>query len=63
MSGEPKFVTLSLYLGEITTLFNNKGDSNIHCAAAVMGMLPLIILYIIMQKYFIEGVAMGGEKE
>ena len=63
LSGEPKFVTLSLYLGEITTLFNNKGDSNIHCAAAVMGMLPLIILYIIMQKYFIEGVAMGGEKE
>lgn len=63
LSGEPKLVTLSLYLGEITTLFNNRGDEGIHCAAAVLGMLPLIVLYIIMQKYFIEGIAMGGEKE
>lgn len=63
LSGEPQLVTLSLYLGEITTLFNNTGDESIHCAAAVLGMLPLIILYIFMQRYFIEGIAMGGEKE
>lgn len=63
LSGDYELVTLSLYLGEITKLFNSTGDENIHCAAAVLGMLPLIILYIIMQRYFLEGIAMGGEKE
>ncbi len=63
LDGEKSLVTLAFYLGEITTLFNTRGQENIHCAAALLGMMPLIVLYIVMQKYFIEGVAMGSEKE
>lgn len=63
LQNQPKFVTLQLYLSEIRSLFPNAGSENIYCAAAILGMLPLVIIYCIMQKYFIEGVTAGGVKE
>lgn len=63
LQNQPKFVTLQLYLSQIRNLFPTAGSENIHCAAAIMGMLPLIIFYCILQKYFIEGIAVGGVKE
>lgn len=63
LQNEPKFVTLQLYLSEIRSLFPNTGSENIYCAAAILGMLPLIIIYCFMQKYFIEGVSAGSVKE
>lgn len=63
LQNEPKFVTLQLYLSQITSLFPNIGSENIHSAAAILGMLPLIIIYCFLQKYFIEGVAAGSVKE
>ena len=63
LQNEPKFVTLQLYLSQIRGLFPNAGSENIYSAAAILGMLPLVIIYCCMQKYFIEGVASGGVKE
>lgn len=63
LQNQPKFVTLQLYLSEIRSLFPTAGSENIYCAAAILGMLPLVIIYCCMQKYFIEGVAVGGVKE
>ena len=63
LQNQPKFVTLQLYLSQIKALFPNAGSENIHSAAAILGMLPLIIIYICMQKYFIEGITVGGVKE
>lgn len=63
LQNEPKFVTLQLYLSQIRGLFPNAGSENIYCAAAILGMLPLVIIYCCMQKYFIEGVSAGGVKE
>lgn len=63
LQNEPKFVTLQLYLSQITSLFPSIGSENIHSAAAILGMLPLIIIYCFLQKYFIEGVTAGGVKE
>lgn len=63
LQNQPKFVTLQLYLSEIGSLFPNAGSENIHCAAAVLGMLPLVVIYCLLQKYFIEGIATGGVKE
>ena len=63
LQNEPKFVTLQLYLSQIRGLFPNAGSENIYSAAAILGMLPLVIIYCCMQKYFIEGVATGGVKE
>lgn len=63
LQNQPKYVTLQLYLSQITTLFPNEGSENIYCAAAILGMLPLILIYCILQKYFIEGVSSGSVKE
>lgn len=63
LQNQPKFVTLQLYLSQIRSLFPNAGSENIYCAAAILGMLPLIVIYCCMQKYFIEGVSAGGVKE
>ena len=63
LQNQPKFVTLQLYLSEIRSLFPNAGSENIYSAAAILGMLPLVIIYCFMQKYFIEGVTVGGVKE
>lgn len=63
LQNQPQFVTLQLYLSEIRSLFPNAGSENIYSAAAILGMLPLVIIYCCVQKYFIEGVTAGGVKE
>lgn len=63
LQNQPKFVTLQLYLSEIRNLFPAAGSENIYSAAAILGMLPLVIIYCFVQKYFIEGVSVGGVKE
>ena len=63
LQDQPQFVTLQLYLSQIRELFSGLGSENIHMAAAILGMLPLVIIYCCLQKYFIEGIAEGGVKE
>lgn len=63
LQNQPKFVTLQLYLSQIRSLFPTAGSENIYSAAAILGMLPLILIYCILQKYFIEGITAGGVKE
>ncbi len=36
---------------------------NVNCATALMSMIPLIIVYLCCQKFFIEGISFGGGKE
>ncbi len=31
-------------------------------AAAVMSILPVLLIFILLQRYFIEGIAMSGIK-
>lgn len=63
LQNQPKFVTLQLYLSQIRSLFPGAGNENVYSAAAILGMLPLVIIYCFVQKYFIEGVTVGGVKE
>ena len=63
LQDQPQFVTLQLFLSQIRELFPGLGSENIHMAAAILGMLPLVIIYCCLQKYFIEGIAEGGVKE
>lgn len=63
LQNKQEYVTLQLYLSDIRSMFPAAGSENIYCAAAILGMLPLVIIYCIMQKYFIEGVTAGGVKE
>lgn len=39
------------------------GDYGFRCATTLMAMLPLIIVFLLCQKHFIEGISFGGGKE
>ena len=76
VSGYNNYVSALMYLSSEKGLWplqlvlsNTITDSliapyvNAKCAAALVGMLPLIVLYCFMQKFFIEGISVGGVKE
>ena len=56
----PEQYTLQLVVSEFQIMF---ADGNQLCAMALLAMTPLIILYIVFQKFFIEGISIGGGKE
>ncbi len=53
-------IALNKIIGEMTL---TSYDFNFTCAVALMAMVPLIILYLACQKFFIEGITFGGGKE
>ena len=57
--------TLQLALSELVSMVSQDGSgyANAQCASALIAMLPLILLYVLVQKYFIEGINIGGGKE
>ena len=47
----------------VASFFQQSGSNpNVAAAAALMGIIPVVILYIILQKYFIKGMVDGAIK-
>ncbi len=55
--------TLPIGLLSFRNIYGNTGDWGLILAGAVMSALPIIILFIVFQRYFLEGVSYGGGKE
>jgi multiple sugar transport system permease protein len=55
--------TLPIGLLSFRNIYGNTGDWGLILAGAVMSALPIIILFVVFQKYFLEGVSYGGGKE
>lgn len=57
--------TLQLSLQKLISYLSTSadGDYNFRCATSLMAMVPLIIVYLFCQKFFIEGISFGGGKE
>ena len=57
--------TLQLTLQQLIKYMSTSpnGDYNFQCASSLMAMIPLIIVYLFCQKFFIEGISFGGGKE
>ena len=63
LASERNLWTLQLALQQIITYITGSGGyNNAACAATLMSMLPLIILYCFVQKFFIEGITVGSVK-
>ena len=60
LSSNPEWYTLQLALYKIQDVFTEPAQL---CASALIALLPLLIVYIVFQKFFIEGIAVGGGKE
>ncbi len=54
--------TLPIGLLTFRNVYGGTGDWGIILAGAVMSALPIVILFIVFQKYFLEGVSFGGTK-
>ncbi len=54
-------LTLQRLIGHLST--SPDGDYSFQCATSLMAMLPLILVYLGCQKFFIEGISFGGGKE
>ncbi len=57
---EPNTWTLQLALSKVEEVFRT--SVNVRCAAMLLGMVPLVVLYGCCQKLFIEGISVGGVK-
>jgi len=55
-------ITALASMGDVTTTMKLPGTS-IRMAMAVIGVLPVLVLYPFFQRYFVKGIALGGVKE
>jgi multiple sugar transport system permease protein len=55
--------TLPIGLLSFRQIYGAAGDWGMILAGAVMSALPIIILFVVFQRYFLEGVSYGGGKE
>jgi len=53
-------LTIPLALGQLSGQF--KSDFSVHMAGSLISMIPIIIIYIIAQKYMKDGLSLGGIK-
>lgn len=55
--------TLPVGLLSFRNAYGGVGDWGLILAGAVLSALPVIILFVVFQRYFLEGVSYGGSKE
>ncbi len=55
--------TLPIGLLSFRQTYGAVGDWGLILAGAILSAIPIIILFIVFQKYFLEGVSYDGGKE
>jgi multiple sugar transport system permease protein len=55
--------TLPIGLSSFNKQYGQVGDYGLILAGAILSAIPVIILFIVFQKYFVQGVAYSGGKE
>ncbi len=55
--------TLPIGLLTFRNIYGNTGDWGLILAGAILSAIPIIILFVVFQRYFLEGVSYGGGKE
>mgnify|MGYP000396746029 CR=1 FL=1 len=57
---KPEMATLTVGARSLTSTFTQ--DWGLNSAAAILSMLPTILVFIFLQRYFIQGVTAGSVK-
>ena len=61
VTGQHELVPLQLAIKNLQDAFKNNNE--IQCASSIIGMLPLVVVFLFCQKFFLDGIAVGGGKE
>ncbi|HXF60695.1 MAG TPA: carbohydrate ABC transporter permease [Caldilineaceae bacterium] len=59
VTSKAQLLTLTVGLG---TVARSGGDAGLDMAGAVMGFLPTLLIFIVMQRYIIRGISLSGVK-
>jgi multiple sugar transport system permease protein len=60
LTGSPDLFTVPLLLNSFRGLYTSSWP--LVMAASVISVLPVLVVYIVFQRYFIEGIALSGLK-
>lgn len=55
-------MTLQVLMAFINSTYNGQGQQTVVFAGAVLSCLPMIIVYLILQKFFIKSISIGAVK-
>jgi multiple sugar transport system permease protein len=55
--------TLPIGLLSFRQTYGAAGDWGLILSGAVLSAVPIVIIFVVFQRYFIEGVSFGGSKE
>ncbi len=61
--GPEQVKTLPIGLLSFRNTYGGIGDWGLILSGAVLSALPVIVLFFVFQRYFLEGVSFGGGKE
>ncbi|RDI95216.1 carbohydrate ABC transporter permease [Meiothermus sp. QL-1] len=62
LSGQQASYTLPLGLSFFRSAYGVAGDWGLMLASAFLSMIPIIVLFVVFQRYFVEGVSTAGIK-
>ena len=56
------WATVPVAIAQVNNVATENGNEPMKFAAVVLSFLPLLALFLFLQKYFIKGLASGGVK-
>lgn len=61
LTGSHNLIPIQLAIKNLQEAFKN--NKEIQCAAAVIGMLPLVVVFLACQRFFLDGIAIGSGRD
>ena len=61
LTGSHDLIPIQLAIKNLQDAF--KTNKEIQCAAAIIGMLPLVAVFLVCQRFFLDGIAVGSGKD
>ena len=61
LTGRHNLIPIQLAIKNLQDAF--KSNQEIQCAAAIIGMLPLIVVFLACQRFFLDGIAIGSGRD
>ena len=60
MTDPDSMVMLSVGLAKLSDIYNN--DYGLICAGSVLMLIPMIVVFVFCQRWFISGIQLGAVK-
>ena len=62
ITSDPDLFTIQLKLTEFSMYYGDYGDTILRAAALIITLLPVLVIYLVCQKQFVEGLSVSGMK-